>query len=51
MEMNEGRVPRLAVSALDSRLCRVMPSADEKAPWLESTAMMSSQRHTDQNGP
>ena len=51
MEMKLGRVPRLAVSALDSRLWRVMPSAEENAWWLESTAMMSSQRLIDQNGP
>lgn len=51
MEMKLGLVPRLAVSALDSRLCKVMPSADENAPWLESTAMMSFHRQTDQNPP
>ena len=51
MEMKLGRAPRRAVSTLASRLCRVIPSAEENTWWLESTAMMSFQRLIDQNGP
>ena len=41
MEMKLGRDGRLAISALDSRLCRVIPPAEENTWWLVSTAMMS----------
>ena len=51
MAMKLGRVGRNLVCASASRVGSTMPSADEKASWSVSTAMMSFQRVIDQNRP
>ena len=51
MAMKLGRVGRVLASASCSRLGRTMPSAEEKASWSVSTAMMSFHLVIDQNRP